>query len=240
MKKTRLQVPFRWLLSGLLLAVLMTVPTTAAGSKYVWRENIDLKLEIQYSDTILTSVFLSQNSARGWTLQLTNLQGIILEEGLYLVPEEGYTLPETMTLSLGEACYTIYTNGLNNPSGITFDSATNILSVEDNLLTEAQGKVVVVAEGQPEHSAVSDGLEPPEQAELEDPVNDNEEGTQFPSVEEMDPEGQPETNVANTNPQEGDLQENQASKEGSEQDFSLEHHSGATAQGETMITGEQP
>ena len=45
------------------------------------------------------------------------------KEGLVLTAEAGCTLPESITVSIGQASFLVYTDGTRPQEGITFDGA---------------------------------------------------------------------------------------------------------------------
>lgn len=131
---TRVILPF------LLLISIFTLPSVVTESKYVWNESINITLTIQAKTSTLIEF-----SANNWKLNLTNIESSVQEEGVVLSAQEGYILPESFTVQIGAFSFIIYTNGTDNPEGISFDPVTNLLSISESLIKEKQGEVTVVA-----------------------------------------------------------------------------------------------
>lgn len=129
----------------LAMAVLLTVPSTATASKYVWQDTIDVELHVVYGNTIITSLLPEGHPSEFWVQDLTNIGAAATAEGLVLTPAEGYTLPETITVKIGQQTFSVRTDGTQNPEGITFQPETGLLSIEQSLLDENPGGVTVSA-----------------------------------------------------------------------------------------------
>lgn len=129
----------------LALAVLLTVPSTATASKYVWQNTIDITLKVIYPDTSITSLLPEGHPSEFWVQDLTNIKAAASADGLVLTAAEGYTLPETITVKIGQQTFPVRTDGTQNPEGITFQPETGLLSIEPSLLDENPGGVTVSA-----------------------------------------------------------------------------------------------
>lgn len=129
----------------LAMAVLLTVPSTATASKYVWQDTIDVKLHVLYPNTAITSLLPEGHPSEFWVQDLTNIKATATADGLVLTPAEGYTLPETITVKIGQQTFSVRTDGTQNPEGITFQPETGLLSIEQSLLDENPGGVMVSA-----------------------------------------------------------------------------------------------
>ena len=145
MKNFILRIRFRFVLPLLLLAILVTFPSTVTGSKYVWKEDIGITLKVNYPEQEITSLLSANISVDDIQLQLTNIQATTQANGLVLSVKEGYRLPESFTVQIGENSYSIYTDGLNNPEGITFDPETGMLSISDILTMNGQESITITA-----------------------------------------------------------------------------------------------
>lgn len=129
----------------LAMAVLLTVPSTATASKYVWQNTIKVKLQVVYPESVITSLLPEGHPSEFWVQDLTNIKAAASADGLVLTPAEGYTLPETITVKIGQQTFQVRTDGTQNPEGITFQSETGLLSIEQSLLDENPGGVTVSA-----------------------------------------------------------------------------------------------
>lgn len=145
MKKFILRRQFRIFLPLLGIAILLTLPSALTQSKYVWNEEIDIKLSVSYPNTVITSLRPAGYPSEFWSWEFTNIQAAATEEGLVLTAEEGYVLPETFSVQIGQTVYTVCTGGLENPEGIAFDPSTNLLSISENLIEQNPGGVTVSA-----------------------------------------------------------------------------------------------
>ncbi|MGI5958071.1 MAG: hypothetical protein ACOX60_01465 [Massiliimalia sp.] len=184
MKNFFSRIRFPMVLSLLLLAALVTFPSAITESKYVWQEDIHITLKVDCPEQKEEADLFS---ADNWTLQLTNIQAIPQKDGLVLSAVEGYILPESITVMLRENTYSVFTNGLNNPEGISFDPQTGLLSIADTLLAESQGTVTVIASGQlnPDHM---NGKEPVEETTPEEenaPIEETTPDEKTPPEEEI-------------------------------------------------------
>ena len=126
--------------------------------------------------------------------------------GLYiqLNPEEGYVLPETFTLAVGETSYTVYTTAADaagegepsvkdNPAGMGFDVLEGKLYIAAALLPTDGSAVTVTASGafppeeEPEETEPTEpeGTEPtePEETEPTEPERKEPPATEPPSTE---------------------------------------------------------
>lgn len=129
----------------LAMAVLLTVPSTATSSKYVWQDTIDVKLYVSYPNTVITSLLPEGHPSEFWVQDLANIGAAATAEGLVLTPAEGYILPETITVKIGQQTFSVGADGTQNPEGITFQTETGLLSIEQSLLDENPGGVTVSA-----------------------------------------------------------------------------------------------
>lgn len=129
----------------LAMAVLLTVPSTATASKYVWQDTIDITLKVIYPDTAITSLFPEGHPSEFWVQDLTDIKANISADGLVLTAAEGYTLPETISVKIGQQTFQVRTDGTQNPEGITFQPEAGLLSIEQFLLDENPGGVTVSA-----------------------------------------------------------------------------------------------
>lgn len=141
------RIRFRTVLPLLLLAVLITLPLAATRSKYVWKEEIaiQLKVGVGTSQTSITSQSSDDYSSGSWALELMNIQAVATAEGLCLTPAEGYVLPESITVDIGQMTYSVKTDGTDSPEGISFDPGSGLLSIGENLIQESTGGVTVRA-----------------------------------------------------------------------------------------------
>lgn len=131
MKKMILQMRFRSILPLLVMAVLFTLPSTITGSKYVWEDTIDVRLSVVYPETVITSLFSGGYPSEFWMQNLKNIQATPTADGLVLAAEEGYALPEYITVKIGETTFSVKTDGSETPEGLSFDPATGLLSVSE-------------------------------------------------------------------------------------------------------------
>lgn len=129
----------------LAMAVLLTVPSTATASKYVWQNTIDITLKVIYPDTAITSLLPEGHPSEFWVQDLTDIKANATADGFVLTAAEGYTLPETITVKIGQKTFPVRTDGTQNPEGITFQPETGLLSIEQFLLDENPGGVTVSA-----------------------------------------------------------------------------------------------
>lgn len=129
----------------LAMAVLLTVPSTATASKYVWQNTIKVKLQVVYPESVITSLLPEGHPSEFWVQDLTNIKAAASANGLVLTPAEGYTLPETITVRIGQQTFQVRTDGTQNPEGITFQSETGLLSIEQSMLDKNPGGVTVSA-----------------------------------------------------------------------------------------------
>lgn len=145
MKKIISQIRFRTILPFLVMTVLLTLPSTVTGSKYVWNDTIDVELHVLYPENELTRMLPERYPSEFWVQNLTNIQAMSTADGLVLTADEGYALPEYITVKIGETTFSIKTDGTEAPEGFSFDPATGLLSVSEMYRTE--NSVVLQAEG---------------------------------------------------------------------------------------------
>ena len=62
---------------------------------------------------------------------LTNIQATPTADGLVLTAQEGYVLPEYITVKIGETTFSVKTDGTEAPEGLSFDPVTGLLSVSE-------------------------------------------------------------------------------------------------------------
>lgn len=174
MKNLISHVRFRMVLLLLFLAVLLTLPAASTGSKYVWNDTIDISLTIVCQDSTSTSGGSGKNSLAiypsvYWAQELEHMEAEATEEGLVLTAEDGYTLPESLTVTIGQASFLVHTDGTKPLEGITFDATSGLLSISESLIAESSGGVTVHAAAVPK--VVSDeGMDEP----VEDDGDSNE------------------------------------------------------------------
>lgn len=163
---------FRMVLPLLFLGVLLTLPTASTGSKYVWNDTIDITLQVVIQDSAGTQSINSHRIAAypwdDWAKELENMEAEATKEGLVLTAEASCTLPESITVSIGQASFLVYTDGTQPQEGITFDGERGLLSISESLIAENPGGVTVTA------AAVRNAI--PEE-EIHEPIGD----TQPPS-----------------------------------------------------------
>lgn len=158
MKKKSRGTLFRLALPCLTMAVLLTLPTAVTGSKYVWQENIQVELIINYTEQEITSLLPDGYPSEFWVWDLTHIQATATADGLVLTAEAGYTLPETITVVIGQSSYTVPTDGSAALDEIAFAPETSLLSIAARLLDENPGGVTVIAAAVPEAISDSDPL----------------------------------------------------------------------------------
>lgn len=133
----------------LIIAILYTLPSTTTEGKYVWKETINLELIIKYNETVGTVSLDNSNDmnpvSNYWVQELSNIQATPTTDGLILVAEEGYTLPEFITLTIGQTISNIKTDGTNAPEGIIFDPESGLLSIQQSLFYNKPSEVIVSA-----------------------------------------------------------------------------------------------
>lgn len=129
----------------LAMAVLLTVPSTATASKYVWQDTIDVKLHVLYLNTAITSLLLESHPSEFWVQDLTNIAAAPTAERLVLTAADGYALPGTITVKIGQQTFLVGTDGTQNPAGITFQPETGLLSIQEALIEQNPGGVTVQA-----------------------------------------------------------------------------------------------
>ena len=129
----------------LAMAVLLTVPSTATASKYVWQDTIDVKLHVLYLNTAITSLLLESHPSEFWVQDLTNIAAAPTAEGLVLTAADGYALPGTITVKIGQQTFSVGTDGTQNPAGIAFQPETGLLSIQEALIEQNPGGVTVQA-----------------------------------------------------------------------------------------------
>lgn len=166
MKDFTLKIRFRVILPLFLIVTLLTFPSTVTGSKYAWKDDITIILKINYQEQEITSLFEAPSDITS-ALDGNGVQeedgvqegdgvqdgdGVQIEAteipGQWILSSEEDILPESLTVSIGEAEYTVYTNGLNNPEGIAFDPETGRLIVSDTLFLNSNGSIRIIANRQ--------------------------------------------------------------------------------------------
>lgn len=147
MKNYISRVRFRNVLPFLFLAVLFTLPSTSTGSKYVWEDTINVELKVLYPESEITSLLPDGYPSEFWVQELQNIQATATEEGLVLSAEEGYTLPECITVEIGQTVFSVKTDGTEAPDGIIFNPETGMLRIADSLLSDRGRTVVVIGSG---------------------------------------------------------------------------------------------
>lgn len=148
MKNFISRVRFPTILPLLVMAVLFTLPSTSTGSKYVWEDSIKVSLRVVYPDNIITSLLPVGYPSEFWAQELQNIRATATQEGLVLTAGDGYTLPESILVKLGETEYTVYTNGQNNTDGIRFSPENGMLTISDSLLSDHEGTVTIIGSAQ--------------------------------------------------------------------------------------------
>lgn len=141
----------------LAMAVLLTVPATATASKYVWQDTIDVTLKVVYPESVITSLLPAGHPSEFWVQDLTNIAAAPTAEGLVLTAADGYTLPGTITVKIGQQTFLVETDGTQNPAGITFQPETGLLSIQEALIEQNPGGVTVqaAAEAKPDDPGTS-------------------------------------------------------------------------------------
>lgn len=89
---------------------------------------------------------LSISSTEATTFDLESLPNLLLT----LTPDEGYLLPESFTVTIGETVYTIYTNGENELDTMFFDTESSTLYILGDILPTDGSAVTVTAYAIPE------------------------------------------------------------------------------------------
>ena len=180
MKRRKFCMPFQLVLSFLVLAVILTLSPAVSWSKYVWQDNIKITLKVNYSGQSITSN-LSVFPDVDYTLEGTGIRIETAEiPGQWiLAAEDGYVLPESIIVKVGEAEYTVYTDGQNNPEGISFISESGTLTIADFLLMDCEGTVIIIADGvlvldQTNPSEDGEPIEDGEPAEGDEPAGNGE------------------------------------------------------------------
>lgn len=134
MKKEKFCIPFRLLFPCLVLVAVLTIDPGLSGSKYVWREDIIITLKVNYSDGGISPL-----PETLWKLEITGI-GIETTQvpGQWILyAEEGYALPESLLIKIGEMEYRVYTDGQNNPEEISFEPGTGMLILAESLLLDS-------------------------------------------------------------------------------------------------------
>ena len=62
-----------------------------------------------------------------------------------LTAADGYALPGTITVKIGQQTFSVGTDGTQNPAGITFQPETGLLSIQEALIEQNPGGVTVQA-----------------------------------------------------------------------------------------------
>ncbi len=175
MKRFIFPMNFKTVFPFLLVTVIFTLPYTPTISKYVWKDEIKLNLTILYPETELTSILITA-PYMGCIFEGTGIQ-IVGNSGQWnLSAEEGYSLPETITVKIGENVYTVYTNGQGNQEGITFEQETGMLTVAEGLI--GNDSVTITANGQIAEEFPTLPDVPPQITQPEDTVSGGGTGTE--------------------------------------------------------------
>lgn len=145
MKSMASQVRSLGILFLLGMAVWFTLPSTPTKSKYVWEDTQDITITVQDTAVGTTSLLPEEPSAELWGQDLTKIQATATADGLQLKANEGYTLPETITVTIGQQTFSVPTDGTQASEGITFNAATGLLSIPDALIQQNPGGVTVHA-----------------------------------------------------------------------------------------------
>ena len=134
-----------------------------------------VSLTILYPETELTSILITA-PYMGCIFERTGIQ-IVGNSGQWnLSAEEGYSLPETITVKIGENVYTVYTNGQGNQEGITFEQETGMLTVAEGLI--GNDSVTITANGQIAEEFPTLPDVPPQITQPEDTVSGGGTGTE--------------------------------------------------------------
>ena len=147
MKKEKFCIPFRLLFPCLVLVAVLTIDPGLSGSKYVWREDIIITLKVNYSDGGISPL-----PETLWKLEITGI-GIETTQvpGQWILyAEEGYALPESLLIKIGEMEYRVYTDGQNNPEEISFEPGTGMLILAESLLLDSSLELRIIADRVPE------------------------------------------------------------------------------------------
>ena len=159
MQKKNVGIYFRRVFPCLALAAVLTMPPAVTWSKYVWQEDINVTLVVNYSEQSITSLLPDGNPSEFWVQDLTNIRATATADGLILTAETGYTLPESITVKVGSQTYSVRTDGTDAPAGISFAPGAGLLSIAESLIDENPGGVTVsavaVQEPSPDEGAVS-------------------------------------------------------------------------------------
>lgn len=155
MKRIISKMRFQTIFPLLVMAVLFTLPSMPTESKYVWEDTIILQLKISNPEQTITSVGTEGYPSEFWVQDLTNIQAVPTEDGLLLAAEEGYALPEYITVEIGQAIFSVKTDGTEAPESIGFEPAAGLLSIAKSLIEENPGGVTVRAAAAEETSADS-------------------------------------------------------------------------------------
>lgn len=174
MKKWISRIPFQLVLPCLVLGAVFTLPHAVTWSKYAWQDTIQITRKVNYAEQVLTRILTAVPDV----ICTLEGNGIKINEGenpgqWILTPEEGYALPESLIVKVGETEYIVYTNGRSNPGGISFDPEARILIIADSLLMDSQGSITLIVSGVavldqtnvPENSEPVQGGEPVEDSE---------------------------------------------------------------------------
>lgn len=145
MKGINRRMHLRTVLICLALAAAITFPVAVTQSKYVWQDDLEVELVITYGDQELTSLLPEGDPSEFWVQELQNIKATPTADGLLLAAEEGYVLPEFITVDIGQMTYSVKTDGTDSTEGISFDPGSGLLSVAENLIRENAGGVTVRA-----------------------------------------------------------------------------------------------
>lgn len=155
MKRIISKMRYQTILPLLVMAVLLTLPYMPTDSKYAWEDTIMLELKVSNPEQSITSVGTEGHPSEFWVLDFTNIQAVPTEDGLLLAAEDGYTLPEYITVEIGQAIFSVKTDGTEAPESIDFEPAAGLLSIAKSLIEENPGGVTVRAAAAEETSTDS-------------------------------------------------------------------------------------
>lgn len=124
-------------LCGLLLvSALLTIPAGTTLGKYVWSGyagSFALTITPVYHPPQVTTTYLEHITVMSAGSYSTWSKGDSCT--MYLIAEEGYILPETLSVTIDGVPFTIFTNGAGNPDGIIFDPMSGCLTISGWLLS---------------------------------------------------------------------------------------------------------
>lgn len=144
-------------LPGLALVALLLLPVATTRGKYVWEESVSLTLSVKGPASGCSNGLLVSAPSVSWDLQLEGVTGEASGLGLKLTADEGYALPESVTVSVGGVSYVVRTDGADAPEGVSFDEGSGTLVVDETLVEQGGGVVTVWAAALPDASSSGDG-----------------------------------------------------------------------------------